>query len=175
MHIIATERESSVINWDNKNQPHKFPIPLNTLLTPDSTHGLYELELISTYFLIALRCLRIHYTHACSTVFCRHVEISWHETPRGSAAPAHRVPGARDPLKPHPVRQDIHSAQEMTPIDCSLLTWSEAAGASRRKWWVVKTRQFAQWGVRGWYSHECLHQCKCVVHCRFWPPPPIQT
>lgn len=40
----------------------------------------------------------------------------------GVSASAHRVSCAHDPLKPHPVRQDVHSAQEMTLIDCTLFT-----------------------------------------------------
>lgn len=71
----------------------------------------------------------------------------------GAAASANRVSCAHDPLKPHPVRQDVHSAQEMTLIDCSRLT--ESKGGK----WCVKIRQFAQW-VCG----ECARLVLYIAH-----------
>lgn len=62
----------------------------------------------------------------------------------GFAVPAHQVSSAHDPLKAHPVRQDVDSAQEMTLIDYSLLTEGEAVRGNWRKQ-RVKTRQFTQW------------------------------
>lgn len=84
---------------------------------------------------------------------------------KGGGASAHRVSCAHDPLKPHPARQDVHSAQEMALIDCSLLTASEAVEGSGRKW-RVKTRQFAQWVLVCevcvvHYSRQCVRLNYC--------------
>lgn len=75
----------------------------------------------------------------------------------GVSASAHRVSCAHDPLKPHPVRQDVHSAQEMTLIDCTLFT--ERRGGRRR----VKTRQFARWVCEAGVAHLLAGgTCVCV-------------
>lgn len=51
-----------------------------------------------------------------------------------NASTAHWVSCTLDHLNAHPVRQEVHSAWEMTLIDCFLLTESEKGEGRWRKW-----------------------------------------
>lgn len=77
----------------------------------------------------------------------------------GVSASAHRVSCAHDPLKPHPVRQDVHSAQEMTLIDRTLFTEhrGEAAGENE----AICTMAVLGWCCTFTRGGTCV--CVCVL------------
>lgn len=87
--------------------------------------------------------------------------------------PRHRVSGAHDPLAAHPARQDVHSAQEMTPIDCSLFNREreEAVGENEAICTMGCVRR-----VLYMRTGTCLNQCKDILelcirvhfHCFFF-------
>ena len=79
----------------------------------------------------------------------------------GVSASAHRVSCAHDPLKPHPVRQDVHSAQEMTLIDRTLFTErrGEAAGENE----AICTMAVLGWCCTFTRGGTCVCVCVCVL------------
>ena len=82
----------------------------------------------------------------------------------GVSASAHRVSCAHDPLKPHPVRQDVHSAQEMTLIDRTLFTErrGEAAGENE----AICTMAVLGWCCTFTRGGTCVCVCVCVCSNR---------
>lgn len=76
------------------------------------------------FFLIALERQAIHYGRP--EHFGRRAEISWHKGP-GNLLLLSGVSGANDPLKAHPVKQ------EMIPIDRTLLTMLRSKERVRMK------------------------------------------